>query len=144
MRRRGNSTVGSNPTSSAIYMDFIMDTKLAKRLHSGLSRLQKLNKKYGKGVKEVDVSYVDIFKKYDDQDGKCYYTGFPLDAKYNAISYHPFAISVERLDNSLSYNPSNIVLTTRFANLARCSYGGDFFTIINEMKTHFINTDKKV
>ena len=143
MRRRGNSTVGSNPTSSATYMDFIMDTKLAKKLHSSICGLQKFNKKYGKGVKEIEVSYIDIYKKYDDQNGKCYYTGFPLEAKYNYISYHPFAISVERLDNNLSYNSNNIVLTTRFANLARCSYGGDFFVIIDEMKDHFINTNKK-
>jgi hypothetical protein len=123
-------------------MGFIMDTKLAKKLHSSICGLQKFNKKYGKTVKEIEVSYIDIYKKYDDQDGKCYYTGFPLEAKYNYISYHPFAISVERLDNNLSYNSNNIVLTTRFANLARCSYEGDFFSIINEMKDHFIKIDK--
>jgi hypothetical protein len=121
-----------------------MDTKLAKKLHTSICGLQKFNKKYGKGVKEIEVSYIDIYKKYDDQDGKCYYTGFPLEAKYNYISYHPFAISVARLVTNLSYNSNSLLLRPLLANLARCSYGGDFFVIIDEMKEHFINTDKKV
>lgn len=87
---------------------------------------------------EITLSPEDLIRKYKEQDGVCYWSGLRLDPSFNYIKRHPLAISVERLDNKLGYSFDNIKLVIRMFNLGRCSYSGDFKTVVSLMKEQII------
>ena len=63
-----------------------------------------------------------------------------MDEKYNSISRHPFAISVERLDNNIGYTFDNIVLTRRIFNLGRSDFPeSEYNDVIRSLKEEFKN-----
>jgi hypothetical protein len=99
-----------------------MNIRLAKKMLSGIAYSQGRNKVSGRSVKSVTITEQDIVNMYNKQNGKCYWSGLSLDAKYNEIKHHPFAISPERLDNSLPYDTSNVVLCRRIFNLGRMAF----------------------
>jgi hypothetical protein len=75
---------------------------------------------------------------YNKQDGKCYWSGLPLNPEYNKIKHHPFAISPERLDNSKPYDTSNVVLCRRMFNLGRMAFPElDFGQAMKQLKEEF-------
>ena len=104
-----------------------MDHRLAKKLLGGIAYSQGRNKVSGRAVKEVTLTEQDLVDMFQKQEGKCHWSGLPLDAKYNTIKHHPFAISPERLDNALPYNTSNVVLCRRLFNLGRMAYPEEDF-----------------
>jgi hypothetical protein len=60
---------------------------------------------------EIDV---DILKaKFEAQDGRCFYSGIPFDMEGND---RRFSLSIERVDNSLGYIESNVVLVCTVVN----------------------------
>ena len=75
---------------------------------------------------------------YEKQSGNCYWSGLPMDANYNAIKHHPFAISPERLDNSKPYCKENVVLCRRMFNLGRMDFPEESFAIVvQQLKEEF-------
>ena len=77
-------------------------------------------------------------KKFVQQSGKCYWSKIPLDEKYNYITKHPLAISVDRLDNTIGYCFDNVALTLRVFNLGKGSYKGDFPEVIEHLKEQWL------
>ena len=117
-----------------------MDVKLAKQILNGIAYSQGRNKVSGRPVKEVTITVQDLVDMYIKQGGLCHWSGLPLDAKFNKIKHHPFAISPERLDNSLPYNITNVVLCRRMFNLGRMAFPEkDFEDAMNILKEEFKN-----
>ena len=108
--------------------------KLIANVKAGQAR-NRQRKSLGNNVRieAVEITYEDILKKYNDQGGLCFYSKLPLDEKYNYVYKHPFAISVERVDNKQGYTMQNIKLTRRFFNLGRGSYNGDFQKVMSDL-----------
>lgn len=113
-----------------------MDEKLAKSILRGITYSQGRNKVSNRPVKEVTITVQDLLDMYKKQDGKCHWSGLPLDGKFNEIKHHPFAISPERRNNALPYDTSNVVLCRRIFNLGRMAYPekefGDSMEILKE------------
>ena len=117
-----------------------MDEKLAKGILGSIAYSQGRNKVSGRPVKLVTINGQDLIDMYNKQDGKCYWSGLPLDAKFNKIKHHPFAISPERLDNSLPYDTTNVVLCRRMFNLGRMALPEkDFEEAMKILKEEFKN-----
>jgi len=91
-------------------------------------------------VEEMEITHEDIIEKFNEQKGLCYYSGLPLEEEYNYVSKHPFAISVERLDNKKGYVVDNIRLTRRMFNLGRGSYTGDFHELMKTLLFEFTSS----
>lgn len=113
-----------------------MNIKTAKKLLSGIRYSQGRNKISNRPVKDIEITVYDLIDMYNRQHGNCYWSGLPLDARYNEIKHHPFAISPDRLDNSLAYTVTNVVLTRRMFNLGRMSYPNEEFKIVMEILKH--------
>ena len=117
----------------------IMNLKTAKKLMSNVSYSQSRNRVNNRPVKEILLDEGLLVKKFDEQDGKCYWSGLPLKEEYNYIKHHPLAISVERLDNQLGYTYENTVLTRRLYNLGRMAFPEDEFRkVLKEMNTEIM------
>lgn len=99
-----------------------MDIKLAKGILGSIAYSQGRNKVSGRPVKPVTITEQDLINIYNNQGGKCYWSGLPLNPEFNKIKHHPFAISPERLDNTLPYNLTNVVLCRRMFNLGRMAF----------------------
>lgn len=107
-----------------------MNLKTAKKMIGGIAYSQGRNKVSNRPVKEISVSPEDLIRKFNDQNGKCFWSNLPLNEEFNYIKHHPFAISPERLDNSKPYCYDNIVLTRRMFNLGRMAFPEDDFKIV--------------
>jgi hypothetical protein len=117
-----------------------MDLKLAKGMIGGMAYSQGRNKVSGRPVKAITVTEQDLVDIYNNQQGKCYWSGLPLDEKFNKIKHHPFAISPERLDNALPYNKENLVLCRRMFNLGRMAFPEkEFGDVMKLLKEEFKN-----
>ena len=117
-----------------------MDHKLAKKILGGIAYSQGRNKVSNRPVKPIMLTEQDLVDMYLKQDGKCYWSGLPLNVEFNKIKHHPFAISPERLDNSLPYDTSNVVLCRRMFNLGRMAFPEkDFEEVMALLKEEFKN-----
>lgn len=113
----------------------LLDKKTAKQLLKNVRYSQGRNQVSNRPVREIFLDEDLLIKKFQDQNGKCYWSGLPLNEEFNAIKHHPFAISVERLDNKQGYSYENIVLTRRIFNLGRMAFPEqDFHTVIEQLK----------
>jgi hypothetical protein len=116
-----------------------MNLATAKKLISNIKFGQTRNAariKKGQGLTEktIEITTDELIKKFVQQSGKCYWSKIPLDEKYNYITKHPLAISVDRLNNKEGYCFDNIALTLRVFNLGKASYKGDFNEVIEHIK----------
>jgi len=103
-----------------------------------ISYSQSRNRVNKRPVKIITLDEDLLIKKYNDQQGKCFWSGLDLDQKYNYIKHHPFAISVERLDNSKDYDYENTVLTRRIFNLGRMAFPeAGFKEVISSLQKEF-------
>lgn len=117
-----------------------MDHKLAKKILGGIAYSQGRNKVSNRPVKSILLTEQDIVDMFIKQDGKCYWSGLPLNVEFNKIKHHPFAVSPERLDNSLPYDTSNVVLCRRMFNLGRMAFPEkDFEEVMTLLKEEFKN-----
>ena len=92
---------------------------------------------YGELKVSIDADYLE--QLFDQQGGKCYWLGVPLDPSRIFISKHPLAMSVDRLDNKKGYVPGNVVIACRMINLGKLDYPSDKFEkIISEIKDFFL------
>ncbi len=89
-------------------------------------------------ITEITLTPEDLIRKYEEQNGLCYWSELQLKPEFNYIKRHPLAISVERVDNSKGYTYENIKLVIRMFNLGRCSYQGDFHEVVENLKTRII------
>jgi hypothetical protein len=64
---------------------------------------------------EWGLTLDDIENMLEGQGGKCHYTGLPLVLEANSQK----TISLDRIDSSRGYVPSNVVLCCTFVNLAK-------------------------
>tara|TARA_R100000008_G_C3461097_1_gene104210 strand:+ start:71 stop:502 length:432 start_codon:yes stop_codon:yes gene_type:complete len=69
--------------------------------------------------KIVAIDAEDLKRKFDEQEGFCFWTGIPLNMDFINESYHKLAPSVDRLDENKGYTYDNIVITVRFINFGR-------------------------
>ena len=100
---------------------------------------QQRNVYHGKSVRQIHITADDIIAKFNDQGGKCYWSGLPLQIEYNSIKFHPFAISPERINNDEDYTYDNFVLTRRMFNLGRMAFPhNDFKHAIDMLRKEFI------
>ena len=67
----------------------------------------------------------DIF--YNKQGGKCYWLDIPLDPEWTNESYHPLALSVDRIKCGEDYTKDNIVICSRMSNVGRSKYDENKF-----------------
>ena len=116
-----------------------MELKTAKKILTNIKFGQRRNAariEQGQGltVQEIEISAQDIVDLCKKQKGKCHWSGLAFDEKYNYISKHPLAISLDRLNNKIGYVHGNVALTLRVFNLGRGSYFGDFEPIMKELK----------
>lgn len=119
----------------------MIDLKLAKGILGSIAYSQGRNKVSGRPVKEVTITAQDIIDMFNKQNGRCYWSGLPLDPAFNKIKHHPFAISPERLDNSLPYSKENVRLCRRMFNLGRMAYPEkDFESAMATLKEEFKNS----
>ncbi len=92
--------------------DHAKQKRMASKLSIGTFLFKKIKcsarRTYGDLSIEVDAEYLENL--YNEQDGKCYYTGVEL-TKSN--------MSVDRINNDLDYIEGNLVLTTSEINMFR-------------------------
>jgi len=74
-----------------------------------------------KRTEPLDVTIDEMFlvKQFSRQNGKCYWTEFPIDPHGVYEKNNPLAPSLERLDESKGYVPDNVVICLRLFNLGR-------------------------
>ena len=115
-----------------------MDIKLAKKMLGGITYSMGRNMVSGRPVKEITITPEDLVSLYKEQGGNCYWSGLPLDPKFNNIKHHPFAISPERLSNSGPYSKDNVRLCRRMFNLGRMAFPeDDFRDVMQTLKEEF-------
>jgi hypothetical protein len=91
---------------------------------------------------KISITWQDLQKKFAEQKNKCFWLGVPIDPNWIFKSWFPMAPSVDRIDNLQEYTYENIVICTRFANLARGSCeASKFAKIIVALKNKGINPD---
>jgi len=119
----------------AIYMSSDIETKVFKSLMSRIKvssreTIIRSTTSYSRGRKhalEVSIDWKDLRDQYYKQNGKCYWFNIDLNLSDNLISWHPLAISCDRIDNTIGYTKENIVISSRFANLGRGAASKDLF-----------------
>tara|TARA_R110000765_G_scaffold39388_2_gene85709 strand:- start:200 stop:589 length:390 start_codon:yes stop_codon:yes gene_type:complete len=73
--------------------------------------------------KKIDFDEDDLkYIFYNKQGGKCYWLGIPLDPEWVNESYHPLALSVDRIKCGEDYIKDNIVICSRMTNVGRSRY----------------------
>jgi hypothetical protein len=117
-----------------------MDFKTAKRILKGIHYGQKRNQLSSRPVKNIEINIEDIIRLYEHQGGRCYWSGLILNPDFNYIKFHPFAISVDRLDNNTGYVFDNIVLCRRMFNLGKIAFNSDDFKDVMESLEHEYKT----
>ena len=108
--------------------------KVCKKLLSNINYSQSRNSVSNRPVKANELTVELLQKKFEEQDGKCYWSHIELNEEHNFVKHHPLAISVERLDNKKDYTYENTVLALRLFNLGRMAFPADQFTeVIKEL-----------
>lgn len=68
-----------------------------------------------RGHDAPEVTLDDLFELWADQRGLCAYTGWPMDVQTGS----KYVVSLERIDNTLSYTRDNTALICWCANDAK-------------------------
>lgn len=92
------------------------------------------------GIRVWELSVDDIQTLYENQQGRCYYTGIlmisPLNAKENQENNNsPYKISLDRLDSDKGYVKGNVCFCCSWVNLAKgVRTTDDFIRFIDTVK----------
>ena len=90
---------------------------------------------------EVSITADYLENLYAEQNGSCYWTGFPLNPTSQFEKYNPLAPSIDRLDETQGYVPGNVVLCLRLFNLGRQTCPPDKFKHqVDMIREHFLKT----
>ena len=88
---------------------------------------------------DVTIDEMYLIKQFSKQNGKCYWTEFPIDPHGVYEKNNPLAPSLERLDESKGYIADNVVICLRLFNLGRQRCPENKFRgQIKLLKEHFI------
>jgi len=115
----------SNDIETSVFKSLMSRIKVSSR-----ETVIRSTTSYSRGRKyalEVSIDWKDLKDQYYKQNGKCYWFNIDLDIADNLISWHPLAISCDRIDNNVGYTKENIVISSRFANLGRGAANKDLF-----------------
>ena len=94
---------------------------------------------------DVTIDEMYLIKQFSKQDGKCYWTEFPIDPHGVYEKNNPLAPSLERLDESKGYIADNVVICLRLFNLGRQRCPENKFRgQIKLLKEHFIGNKATV
>jgi hypothetical protein len=87
---------------------------------------------------DVTIDEIYLVKQFSKQDGKCYWTDFPINPYGVYEKNNPLSPSLERLDESKGYIPGNVVIALRLFNLGRqrCPEV-KFRNQVEQLKEHF-------
>lgn len=66
-----------------------------------------------------DLTPQDVLEMWEEQDGKCYWFGVPMQWRDDAGPRHPLIPSLDRTDNNRGYIRPNVVLVCWAANTAK-------------------------
>jgi len=66
---------------------------------------------------DIDINF--IRELWDEQDGKCFYSGVPMLLSEHGNGRNLLNISIDRMDSKRGYTKDNVVLTTVFCNVAK-------------------------
>ena len=75
---------------------------------------------------KCELTYDDVVQIYDNQNGKCYYTGLEM-VLLGAKS--PYKISIDRIDSNKNYSVDNCVLCCQCINYAKNMYSVEEFRL---------------
>lgn len=78
-----------------------------------------LCKHSNKPMWEIHITWQDIERQFDRQQGRCYWLGIKLCADDAFSTKNVLIPSIDRLDNQRGYEVGNFVVTSRLANLGR-------------------------
>jgi len=96
------------------------------------SRLRSLRTKARcRKKKEFDISESDLLDLWENQKGRCAYTGLPLIATAN----QPNTMSLDRVDSSIGYVVGNIQLVCSAINKMKQEYSEDLFILLCQLVT---------
>lgn len=95
------------------------------RFNNTLINTKSRNKK-GRNL-EHSLKLEDAFEKFENQNGKCYYSGLELIVDYGNDG--PRELSFERLDSNMGYTKENVVLSCKMLNLAKNKYSLEEFKL---------------
>ncbi len=86
----------------------------------------------------VTIDWIYLQNQWFKQDGKCYWSGYPIDPQGIYERNNPLAMSLERRDDALGYVPGNVVLALRLFNLGRQTTPEDIFVNqVQSLREHF-------
>jgi hypothetical protein len=80
-----------------------------------------------------------ILKMWEKQDGKCFYTGLPMEVKAGKGKNNPAAFSIDRIDSSKGYTRDNVVLCRWDVNRAKNNYTLEHFKMLCKAVTEHMN-----
>jgi hypothetical protein len=69
-----------------------------------------------------DLDLEHITKLYEKQNGKCFYTGFPMEFRKYGSGRNMYSVSMDRIDSSKGYTKKNVVLCCFAANSGKNEY----------------------
>ncbi|HKL44065.1 MAG TPA: hypothetical protein VJ892_02175 [Candidatus Absconditabacterales bacterium] len=105
-----------------------------------------ISKQLQQGAKKRDIKFEitvdDLLDMREKQDGKCYYTGYEM--TYGFVHYNEgsqsdktkYQVSCDRLDNSIGYKRSNVVLCCTVANKMKNTMSEkEFYQICSDIST---------
>jgi hypothetical protein len=76
--------------------------------------------------KNFDLTLDDLLDVWENQEGKCVYTGWDLETiSWKKRFRNPRQISIDRIDCNLGYTKENIQLVCMIANLAKNNFTDD-------------------
>ena len=87
---------------------------------------------------EVNITVDSLKEQFLKQEGRCYWSGFPINMEGIRERKNPLAPSLDRLDDTKGYTRDNVVLTIRLFNLGRQTCPADKFRgICDLIKAHY-------
>lgn len=93
-----------------------------------------------RGHAAPSITRDDLISLWSKQNGRCYWTDIPMEMR----SRSPYTVSLERLNNSMGYEPGNIALVCWWANKARSNWPHDVFADIIEQLRATILQQRRV
>lgn len=120
-----------------------------KKLISKAKSAAKPGQEKKNGIKRtepLDVTIDDLYliKQFSKQNGRCYWTDFPINPQGVFESNNPLAPSLERLDDQKGYIPGNVVIALRLFNLGRQNCPeSKFKDQVQSLKDHFSGKDMR-
>ena len=92
--------------------------------------LQNAKKSAAKRKQEFNLTVEDIVKFWKDQNETCPYTGRKMTLKAGQLN----TVSIERIDSSVGYIPSNTVLVCQAVNRMKSDFNfEDFFNLCSDV-----------